>query len=803
MPSFARGCQQKRVKLANFNLSSEHFLIFRPTRHWLNSIGGKGFFLFGIAVALGVTFGSVLDAQADNPKRGWAGSELSKVNGLNTGWFYDWGQLDYDTAGTDAEYVPMFYSASHVTPASVANASSYSSEVTHILGMNEPDQPSQGTSTVAEALAVWPQIESTGLRTVSPANLTDPGGLAWTDSFLTQAENLGYRVDVVAFHWYRNHWSVDYNNPQQTASAFLDRIDWFWNTYQKPLWITEFGIRDTSNMVEPELIQGHNEEFLEIVLPALDALTFVERYAWFQWEHDLRLINGNPLTPTRLGEVYADALRPGETLDLQGESRGDDVIYMRGGVLTNSAASVPDAMGHLDVLASQDGEVGQFLGGSDWGMVSGTFRVREGGTVLKRSANEITLQDTTITNDGLIQVSGGTLRVNGATQFLGTGQFDLLPGGELALGQADDPAGVNLRLNLQLKGGTISSQPTLAGRHILTGTHALSAETTFDVAAALEVNGLLQETAAGAGIRKTGVGRLSLTAATSFTGDVYVEAGTLELGTAAGLDQVATIHVAADAILDATARQQGLIIGAGRTLTIAPDATVDGQLTISDGGTLQAAGTITSDLVAQAGALVRRADGAPAELEIGGSLLMHSGSKLELQIDDTTNHDSVQVGGNFTAGGILEVTTPEASSLLEAGDSFPLLQFGEASGTFAELILPELAAGLIWNASELLTNGILSIGLVGDYNNDGIVDAADYSVWRDHMASGAILPNDSTPESTSTADYLQWKQFYGATLLSSSAMTTVPEPASAPCMWGLIIAFFGAGRSRLVAGRSL
>lgn len=52
--------------------------------------------------------------------------------------------------------------------------------------------------------------------------------------------------------------------------------------------------------------------------------------------------------------------------------------------------------------------------------------------------------------------------------------------------------------------------------------------------------------------------------------------------------------------------------------------------------------------------------------------------------------------------------------------------------------------------------------LPGDYNDDGVVDAGDYSVWRDAMGSYAVLPNDTTPSSVSQADYDLWVANFGA-----------------------------------------
>lgn len=56
----------------------------------------------------------------------------------------------------------------------------------------------------------------------------------------------------------------------------------------------------------------------------------------------------------------------------------------------------------------------------------------------------------------------------------------------------------------------------------------------------------------------------------------------------------------------------------------------------------------------------------------------------------------------------------------------------------------------------------------GDYNADGRVDAADYTVWRD---GGSPDP--------SQAGYDLWATNYGTSLFSAATSTAIPEPASA------------------------
>jgi hypothetical protein len=77
--------------------------------------------------------------------------------------------------------------------------------------------------------------------------------------------------------------------------------------------------------------------------------------------------------------------------------------------------------------------------------------------------------------------------------------------------------------------------------------------------------------------------------------------------------------------------------------------------------------------------------------------------------------------------------------------------------------------------------------VTGDYNGNGIVDAADYTVWRDSLGqTGAGMPADGSGNNVvDQADYDLWKQHFGeiAGFLSGSA-ANVPEP---PSYWLLFV----------------
>ncbi len=73
-------------------------------------------------------------------------------------------------------------------------------------------------------------------------------------------------------------------------------------------------------------------------------------------------------------------------------------------------------------------------------------------------------------------------------------------------------------------------------------------------------------------------------------------------------------------------------------------------------------------------------------------------------------------------------------------------------------------------------------GLPGDFNADGAVDAADYTVWRDNLGGddSALNGNGVGSGTVVTADYALWRSNYGATGAppAPAASVAAPEPGS-------------------------
>ncbi len=222
----------------------------------------------------------------------------SKCELVDAGWYYNW--TPGPTPGEfDAEFVPMVKGGINATQKTFEKLEKLkqSHGVTHLLGLNEPDSPKQGNLSVEKAVKLWPKLMDTELRLGSPAVTDNAKGRAWFDAFAAQVVAKRLRVDFLCVHRYPNL------RERNAAIQFLRSLEQLFQKYRLPIWITEFaGLNFGSK--DRHMTAVDNLMFMQWVLPKLEQLPYIERYAWFSGDIATLYQGKQKETLNALGRCY-------------------------------------------------------------------------------------------------------------------------------------------------------------------------------------------------------------------------------------------------------------------------------------------------------------------------------------------------------------------------------------------------------------------------------------------------------------------------------------------------------------------
>jgi hypothetical protein len=149
------------------------------------------------------------------------------------------------------------------------------------------------------------------------------------------------------------------------------------------------------------------------------------------------------------------------------------------------------------------------------------------------------------------------------------------------------------------------------------------------------------------------------------------------------------------------------------------------------------------------------------------------------------------MGGTVPAGGLLATLTIDTTGLTTGQFDFLLNPPATGPTAFADP-----------GVTTTLTGGWLRIGAapgpVGDYNNNGIADAADYVLWRDSLnQTGPDLAADGNANNQiDPGDYDVWRTDFGNSAVGGMAAQAlaVPEPALSICLLSTVCLAMLPGR---------
>lgn len=154
-------------------------------------------------------------------------------------------------------------------------------------------------------------------------------------------------------------------------------------------------------------------------------------------------------------------------------------------------------------------------------------------------------------------------------------------------------------------------------------------------------------------------------------------------------------------------------------------------------------------------------------------------SQWFFNVDDNTFLDNPLNNGGFTVFGRV---LGNGMDIVDAINALPTTDFTYFDTTFSQNVtLQDLP---IWDFPTAGTFTTLTTVTElafndADYNFDGVVDAADYTVWRDTLGSTTQAEADGNGNGiVDQADYDLWVSNFAITTFSNSASAAVPEPAS-------------------------
>jgi fibronectin-binding autotransporter adhesin len=163
---------------------------------------------------------------------------------------------------------------------------------------------------------------------------------------------------------------------------------------------------------------------------------------------------------------------------------------------------------------------------------------------------------------------------------------------------------------------------------------------------------------------------------------------------------------------------------------------------------------------------------------LAGSVLFEGGSSFVTEFASGMI-DPLAITGNIDLTALANSLNVTGTG---TGSSWVIATYGGTlAGTFENITSGFTVDYGTGSNSQITLNLTGPMGVAGDYNQNGIVDAADYVLWRNNLGAGS-LPNEGgiSPGMVDADDYTFWRSRFGATSGAGSGFgsSNIPEPTS-------------------------
>jgi len=218
---------------------------------------------------------------------------------------------------------------------------------------------------------------------------------------------------------------------------------------------------------------------------------------------------------------------------------------------------------------------------------------------------------------------------------------------------------------------------------------------------------------------------------------------------------------------------------------------------VATGGTIGGAGKVGGNLSNSSGIV------APGQsigrLSVAGNYSQAASGALAIEIASLSNFDVLNVDGTASLSGSLMISLVNGFQP-SSGNTFDVV--AASSLTTSGLSL----TGASGFAFQVIAGNILrltfgaTVPILGDYNGNGQVDAADYVIWRKTLGSTSDLRADGNQDGTiNQSDYTVWRSRFGSSSGSGAAASTaVPEPAALGLLVGMLLPWLVGRRSFVI-----